>query len=226
MKLNRELAWICNLLNRAGINYWIDSGTLLGLAREGEIMQDDHDIDLSMWSESEPLLEQILPEIKERGYRVSVKNYRGLNFKYKLSPHFKGSSLDIDISLFRRENDHAWCPQIYCMPYPFSNKGPAYYLYGFPRRIIQEIFIRKNRVVVDRWPWSLSYKVYVVWVPDHFFKETITFFDNIPAPKDYREYLSFRYGDWQVPRKDWFFIFDDGAIRHLSPDQVIKDIPG
>ncbi len=221
MHLNRELQWISGLLSEKGIRFWADSGTLLGLAREGQIMKDDHDIDLSMWAGSEPLLNEVLPLIKERGYRVAVKNYRGLNFKYKLSPTFKDSSLDIDISLFRSENKHAWCPQIYCMPYPFSRKHLSYYLYGLPRRVIQEIFVRKNKVIVNHWPWSLSYKVYVVWVPRHYFEETIYFNHQIPAPKDYRRYLSFRYGDWEVPRKDWFFIFDDGAIRHVSPDELI-----
>jgi len=221
MSLNPELNWICGLLNEHGVEYWIDSGTLLGLAREGGVIEGDHDIDISMWSGSEPLLEKILSAARARGYKVSVKNYRGLNFKYKFSPRFKSSSLDIDISLFRRENDYAWCPQVYCMPYPFKNKNLAYYLYALPHRIIQEFFIRKEFVPLHNWPWTTTYKVYMMWIPDRFFMETAPLYDSIPAPKNYRDYLVYRYGKWQEPRKDWFFIFDDGAIKHTSPEKLV-----
>jgi len=224
MTLNRELIWMCKMLTEHGVKFWIDSGTLLGLAREGGIMEDDHDIDLSMWSDSEPLLEEIIPEVENSGYRVSIRNYRGLNFKYKFMPSFKESSLDIDISLFRREGDYAWCPQVYCMPYPIPRRNPAYYLYALPRKAIQEIFIRKRRVVVNLWPWSLSYKFYTVLIPKIFFEEPIWLRDGIPAPKAYREYLTYRYGNWKIPRKDWFFINDDGAIKHDSPEAVIEKI--
>ncbi len=221
MSLNPELNWICNLLNEYRVEYWIDSGTLLGLAREGRVIEGDHDLDISMWSGNEEQLKKILPAVKKRGYKVSVKNYRGLNFKYKFSPCFKSSSLDIDISLFRQEQNYAWCPQVYCMPYPFVNKNLFYYLYALPHRIIQEIFIRKGAVSLHNWPWTTTYKVYMMWIPGRFFKETASFYDGIPVPKDYRDYLVFRYGQWQVPRKDWFFIFDDGAIKHTSPEKLV-----
>ncbi len=224
MNLNPELGWICSLLNKYKVEYWIDSGTLLGLAREGRVIEGDHDIDISMWAGNEATLEKMLPEVKARGYKVSVKNYRGLNFKYKFSPQFKGSSLDIDISLFRKEEDHAWCPQVYCMPYPFENKNLAYYLYALPHRIIQEIFIRKERVSLHNWPWTTTYKVYMMWIPSRFFKDTAPLYDGIPAPVNYEEYLVFRYGKWQIPRKDWFFIFDDGAIKHTSPEKLVTDL--
>jgi len=221
MSLNPELKWICSLLNERRVEYWIDSGTLLGLVREGEVIEGDHDIDLSLWSGSEPLLENILHEVKARGYKVSIKNYRGLNFKYKFSPRFNSSGLDIDISLFRREKDYAWCPQVYCMPYPFKNKNLAYYLYALPHRFIQEVFIRKERVSLHNWPWTTTYRVYMIWIPLHFFKETVPLYDGIPAPKDYQEYLVYRYGTWQVPRKNWFFIFDDGAVKQTSPEKLV-----
>jgi len=223
MELNRELKWICTLLEEGGVDYWIDCGTLLGLAREGRIMKGDHDIDLSMWAFNEPALEKILPAAEERGYRVSVKNYRGLNFKYKLSPRVKNSSLDIDISLFRPAGEHAWCPQVYCLPYPYNKKNPLYYFYAAPRRLIQEIFIRKKRVYVHRFPWPLSYTVYLVWVPKRYFAEKVLLYDSIPAPKDYKDYLRFRYGEWKVPREKWDFIFDDGAIRHVSPERMVEN---
>ena len=224
MNLNRELKWICDLLTKNGIKFWIDSGTLLGLVREGRVIEGDHDIDLSMWSSNEPLLEKILPAVKNRGYSISVKSYRGLNFKYKFAPKFKNSSLVIDISLFRPEGDHAWCPQVYCMPYPFAanHKGPAYYLRALPRKMIQEIFIRKSKVTVTNWPWPLSYKIYIVWIPKKYFEETIHLDGNIPAPKNYEDYLAFRYGQWEIPRDDWFFIFDDGAIKQVSPETKVQ----
>ena len=224
MDLNRELLWICNLLEEGGVKFWVDSGTLLGLTREGGVMQDDHDIDLSMWSENESLLDKLLPAVEQRGYRVSVKSYRGLNFKYKFTPQFKGSSLDVDISLFRLKDNHAWCPQVYCKPFPSSKGSPFYYLRALPRKLVQVLFVRRKKVAVEGLFWALSYKIYLVWVPKQYFEETVRIAGNIPAPRQYEDYLSYRYGDWQVPQKDWFFIFDDGAIRRQSPESLIGQI--
>ena len=43
-----------NILNSNNINYWICHGTLLGIIREGKLIDWDHDIDIAIWSEETP----------------------------------------------------------------------------------------------------------------------------------------------------------------------------
>ena len=48
-------------------------------------------------------------------------------------------------------------------------------------------------------------------VPAHFLDNTINYiFNNKPysIPKDYRDYLTYLYGDWKTPVKNWDFTKD------------------
>ena len=56
-------------------------------------------------------------------------------------------------------------------------------------------------------------------VPAHFYDETkvITFRNkDYTAPKNVEDYLTFRYGDWRIPVKEWDYTKDDRAI--ISPE--------
>jgi phosphorylcholine metabolism protein LicD len=46
--INESLSYISKLLNKNSIEYWADSGTLLGIKREGELLKHDPDIDISL----------------------------------------------------------------------------------------------------------------------------------------------------------------------------------
>ena len=43
-----------NILNSNNINYWICHGTLLGIIRDGKLIEWDHDIDIAIWSDEIP----------------------------------------------------------------------------------------------------------------------------------------------------------------------------
>lgn len=44
------LAHLCSLFDEIGIHYWLDQGTLLGVVRDGKLIESDHDLDVSSWS--------------------------------------------------------------------------------------------------------------------------------------------------------------------------------
>jgi phosphorylcholine metabolism protein LicD len=53
-------------------------------------------------------------------------------------------------------------------------------------------------------------------VPAHFYEDSIEWnFDDKKylIPKEYENYLEFRYGDWQTPVKEWNTFNDDKAIK-------------
>lgn len=37
------------LFEKYGISFWLDSGTLLGLVRDGKLIEKDNDMDLRVW---------------------------------------------------------------------------------------------------------------------------------------------------------------------------------
>jgi len=45
----RQLAQrTCSMLTQSGVDYWLDFGSLLGLMREGNILEGDTDVDISV----------------------------------------------------------------------------------------------------------------------------------------------------------------------------------
>ena len=132
--------------------------------------------------------------------------------------------MEIDINLFRKQRERAWCPQVYRIESPFSKKNPLYYIVGLPRYIIQMWYKRKKYVAVNRWPWSVTYKVYSWWVPAKYYERLKTLEQGYPVPQDTAGYLEFRYGRWQVPNQAWSFFTDDGAIRYVKPEELVNDI--
>eukprot|EP00039_Didymoeca_costata_P012956 m.189707 g.189707 ORF g.189707 m.189707 type:complete len:228 (+) comp15632_c0_seq9:240-923(+) len=60
-KLQRELQYICQRLNKRNLTYWLEYGTLLGAIREGgHILKHDSDIDVGyFWKDAEKMLNAV-----------------------------------------------------------------------------------------------------------------------------------------------------------------------
>lgn len=74
---NKALNNIADILEKMGVPYWIDSGTLLGAYRDRDFIDLDHDIDvriLPMGCPEERMLE-LITELWKRDFRVLVQNY-------------------------------------------------------------------------------------------------------------------------------------------------------
>ncbi|MGD8587218.1 MAG: LicD family protein [Chromatiales bacterium] len=64
-----------DILNQAQIPYTLDAGTLLGIARDGDLIPWDNDIDLMLPVENVPDLRRVYGKILRRGWKVS-RTYR------------------------------------------------------------------------------------------------------------------------------------------------------
>jgi hypothetical protein len=64
-----------DILDQAGIPYTLDAGTLLGIARDGDLIPWDNDIDLMLPAQSLPALRKVYGQIFRRGWKVS-RTYR------------------------------------------------------------------------------------------------------------------------------------------------------
>jgi hypothetical protein len=66
--LRRVLRDVAEVLHTHGVTYWSDFGTLLGLARDGDIILGDKDVDLCVLDSDRPLVMGAAADFATRGY--------------------------------------------------------------------------------------------------------------------------------------------------------------
>jgi hypothetical protein len=223
-----QLAWVAEVLNTSGLSYWADSGTLLGLVRDGRIPPSDPDIDLGVWSEDEPALREALRAFTDAGYRIRTERYRSLPFNLTCVPPLRSGLKRIDVYVYREADGHAWAPAI--LPrHTVDGRGGGpggtpWRLVGAPWRfLLRGLWARVVReMAVDAWPWRGFFAMRTWWIPREHLEETTTL-EGVPFPVPARwdDYLEFRYGSWKVPARKWSFWTDDGAIRAERPEVVL-----
>lgn len=218
-ELNDQLVWICELLKSKDIPFWVDSGTLLGLVRDGRILKHDSDIDISLFAEHQARLQSTLPCIRDAGYKVITRYYGGSPYEHKLIPRSKG--LKIDVKLFRVSGEYAWCPMSLVIPNPYRRGTLPWYLIGLPRYFVRKMM--DSGISVDRWPCSNISETFTWWIKSYHFQKTTLVDELIPIPEDWGDYLKLRYGNWKVPNKRWYFVRDDGCLIHKHPDVLLAD---
>jgi len=73
---------------------------------------------------------------------------------------------------------------------------------------------------VDRWPFKLLYRINTWRIPEQYFTslEKISVEGTaISVPGNIEAYLTYRYGNWQVPNPDWVYWRDDAALLDREP---------
>lgn len=216
--MDRQLEWIGGLAKRRGIRCWADTGTLLGLVREGRPLDHDGDLDLSVWDEEIERLSAAAPEIAAAGYRSEVWTSGGKLFKWKFVPRAGHGLRTIDFKVYRRLGAMAWCPQPY-------EREPRRKLPWFLARALRRTALRctRFRELRDR-PWSWFYAANTWWIPAGFFDAL----DGrrhppVSVPAASEEYLRLHYGGWRTPRALWDCTAEDGAILKAAPETLSPD---
>ena len=64
------------------MRYWLDSGTLLHLMRDGYLPEHDEDLDVNIWEEELPELLKAFPLLESAGYVINTFFCNGIIFKY------------------------------------------------------------------------------------------------------------------------------------------------
>lgn len=137
-------------LDKAGIPYWLSSGTVLGLYRDGNLIADDSDIDVGVLDDVS--IERIEKALLNAGFMANrFRNSGGMPCQRA----FVKDGIAFDVSIYS-PNGH-------------------YYIFQTPHGVIR----KPKHLLENLQKISFNGKEYC-----------------IPNPK---EYLKWRYGDWQTP---------------------------
>lgn len=99
------------LLTDLKVQYWLDSGSLLGLVRNGCEIPWDNDIDVGIWETEASKLNQLVKYLPGTKYKVTTRSYQGNIYGFTIAERSKKSFRPIHIHVYFREGDIAWSPQ-------------------------------------------------------------------------------------------------------------------
>jgi hypothetical protein len=222
--MDKNFEDVINVLNSSGLFYWVSHGSLLGLIRDGKLIDWDPDIDISMWDS---------PLIKEQVFLIMTKNgflcsdYCGSYDCISFSRSEEGR--DIDFNFYKKIEV---CGESMCYSeWPvarnkfmsiilliadyqrFSSKlkieGKPIKCLSFFFKIIQNIFQE----------FGFIYKSMGYTIPMNFLtKFTVWNYNSLKftIPHNYSEILECLYGkSWTTPQKDFEWTKDSKATIEL-----------
>ena len=165
---------VADVFDKYGVKYWLDFGTLLGIVRENRILPWDTDMDIStMEEDQEKIASLILPELKRRGYRTYTRTYKDED-EDEILPKGK-------VRAFRTRNSRL----------------------GLFRGYVKiDIFVMYKKHDFLYWyELGAKHKVPVETLQEF---EKINFNGrNYTKPKDHDTHLTYHYGDWRTPDKEF-----------------------
>ena len=218
---NIQLCEFLKILENSGVNYWVESGTLLGLWRDGSLISHDKDIDIGVWTDQIDLLNII--ELKIKGeYTVHYYYFKNKLYKAKFVPLAGYNLRKIDINFYFHWDEFACCYQSL-----FFKKDNLifYYFMAFIEYAFTSHYIkRKTKIFFGKFPLSLLRKHGFWMIKSHHFSKRDELDYNgtkVKIPSSTEEYLESKYGDWKSSRKDWNFMTDDKSLNRSVPRELL-----
>lgn len=92
---------LMQIMKNNEVSFWLDFGTLLGIYRDGDFIDHDLDIDISMWLGD--FHECLYNELSTKGFK-KIKEYSIDNGKYGLQFTFVKKGICIDVFFYTRVN--------------------------------------------------------------------------------------------------------------------------
>lgn len=239
----RSLREVKEIVDRCGIRYWLDYGSLLGAVRDGRIIEWDTDVDLGTTADSWEKLISIIPELREKGFLLLHDNFSiyDTDFRHRIFSIAKPGHW-IDFHIYQPHGEYAlWpVPHVTSPLWKFLRvrsvymstlaRGPAWC--NWKLLVPVTLFsllppkLRKSLTTVTRRIYCRASSGILQWlVPRQYFEQlgTIEFYGmtfNIPSPVE--DYLRYVYGDdWKIPKKkmtesDEKRRIDDGVLKIVN----------
>jgi len=174
------------VMKEAGIDFWIEGGTLLGALRDQKLIPWDHDLDFGMKYESEAQMKHLIRKLRRHFY-VSVRSFPNTTKIWDLGNYRV-------LKIFPRK--HFFFKEDLCLDLFVYYKG------NLPNH---EEMVYKY-VVWDRNAYHRK----------EFFDtiDSIEFYGGmVPVPAQVDKFIEVKYGsNWRTPVKEWNVALDDGSI--------------
>jgi phosphorylcholine metabolism protein LicD len=177
-RLEELLKYLAVVFDDAGLHYWLDFGSLLGMVRNGHLMAWDHDVEIGIFREDLSKLAALRKKIEKPGYKLFMDN-RSPNVPCKkIKSHWKwpqirlpgSSELDVEVMVYGT--------------YPPSRDSKCVRLLGYPLHHKSLIAPRELFTNLD----SVEFEGV-----------------NIAIPSQVESYLQLRYGPtWKVPNSRFY----------------------
>jgi len=183
-------------LDSSKVKFWIDFGTLLGIYREGDVIENDLDMDLGMY------LSEYTEKVDNAFYKEGFKLYRKIVIdegKYGLEVSFIKKGIKIDLFCYSKFNSHLF------KVHSFSN---------FPGLGLTKSIKEKGELrVIEQCMPLKNFKV-------------ISFKDEeFLIPSNTEEYLSYHYGkDFMTPRRWDYTDLDNDNIHAIVLDDKVGKV--
>ena len=94
-KILQLLVTTKKVLNRNGIKWWLDYGTLLGATRSGKLIPWDEDCDISCMEKDKEQLSQLGPDFAARGFNLHTHSFNDTGYQVYPSDPISKAHLDI-----------------------------------------------------------------------------------------------------------------------------------
>lgn len=233
---------IVNILDSYFQDRWfLDSGSLLGIIRDGKFLQSDQGIDISVMIDdySDLQINKVITEFENIGFIISRYNWGNTTYKYCLSaPRGGDFKYAIDLHLFKKRGTSYYCPQVslnlHGIEASFASvrKGNVITNWGNTFSNLKVFVATIYRYVFKYFNQPMKMKKYVaegkgttyMWkIPEEYYHGTVHgTFMNLRVLKAPEEYLTYRYGEWRVPNSNWNTLRDDGGIIAVNYDEFDK----
>lgn len=178
-KAKKVLVDVVNFLENEGIDYHLEGGTLLGLVRDKELMPWDHDVDLSIPVNDSEKFAKTRWKLLLKGYRVSMRKIH-----QDIGALKKGQ--------YRIFKVKQLLPSIIKWAFPIVKKF----------MVVADIFVKSSDEQFTY--WQAMDKIMRVDKRYYSHYEIIEYNGmKLRVPFDYENYLTDKFGNWEIPVKDW-----------------------
>ncbi len=199
---------------------WVDQGTLLGLVRDGKLIEWDNDIDLScMYGDRPRVRLSDVSKMMDEGFvpltsrfGITIKPLDNstdakkvdLTFIYRKKGRYMKSYSDFEHQNFLAKIFEKTIKETLGAVYRSGRNGIRIFLWMFANGIswwYRSFFMKTIDMECPDWQFDLKKTTFM----DHL--------SNIYIYTRPEKYLIHKYGeDWKVPKKDWDYTTQDGGV--------------
>jgi hypothetical protein len=191
----KALKTLKQIFDKHHILFWLDAGTLIGAAREGQIIPWDDDIDVCTW-------------IKDaENIALARKDFEGTDYELYVIPlHIPTYGFGHYAIRHRKTKKH-----LVCILAAYNSKNHVVRARVLP--VVNNIIrffhmLRCDRICNLSWKLIVQLRLYkdmVVRYPVDYFgtPSTMNFYgEEFSVPGNVDKCLSFMYGNWKIPKKN------------------------